>query len=271
MSSLVPFARRPLLAVLTLFLLATPVVDAAPSPGTPATVRPVVAVPAPAASAVPAGRAALDSLASLLPEGAVTVEILAPKYAQRIEAIAGRMQSSARRNPAWFQAYTRRFPVAPLPWHPNLGVTREEYREYLIGSKGAPMVVTQRATLTITRERARRRWRLQGWGKLTPVNGIVIDLERNEVESKRGSMPGLGVTTPDAASDTPLAWRWYGVWKAAHKMGDPLRGGQAMSASLHLGPLGDGATVALYWTYRRYNNGARLDDEFLLLRFARPR
>jgi hypothetical protein len=44
-----------------------------------------------------------------------------------------------------------------------------------------------------------------------------------------------------------------------------------MSASLHLGPLGDGASVGLYWTYRRYNNGARLDDEFLLLRFARPR
>jgi hypothetical protein len=81
----------------------------------------------------------------------------------------------------------------------------------------------------------------------------------------------MGVTAPEASAESALDWRWYGVWKAAHRVGDDRKGGQAMSASLHLGPVGDGGHVAIYWTYRRYNNGARLDDEFLLLRFARPR
>jgi hypothetical protein len=255
MPPLRPFARRPLLAVLPTLLL---MLLAAP-------------VPPARANALPVGRAALDSLAALIPEGAVTVEMLAPSYSRRTEEIAVRMEAAARHNPAWFQAYTRRYPVSPLPWHPNLGVTREEYQEYLLGSKTAPMAVTQRATLTFEREPARRRWRIHGWGKLQPLDGLLIDLERNTIDGRRGSLPGLGVIAAEAASGSPLAWRWYGVWKAAHRMGDPLHGGQAMSASLHLGPLGDGRSAALYWTYRRYNNGARLNDEFLLLRYPLPR
>lgn len=248
-------AGRPLLALLSLLLVAPCGAALAAAP----------------AAALPAGRAALDSLAGLLPEGPVTVEILAPRYTRRIEGLAARMQASARRNPGWFQAYTRRFPSPPLPWHPNLGITRAEYEEYLAGSKGAPMAVTQRATLRFERESGRRRWRLHGWGKLAPLDGLLIDLERNAVEGRRGPMPGLGLAAPDEGSDSPLAWRWYGVWKAAHRSGNAQSGGQAMSASLHIGPLGDGRTTALYWTYRRYNNGARLDDEFLLLRFERSR
>lgn len=244
----VPFARRPLLVSLFVFTLAGP-----------------------AHAALPAGRAALDSLAALLPDGAVTVEILAPHYTTRIEGLAARMQASARRNPAWFQAYTRAHPVPPLPWHPNLGVTRAEYQEWILGSRDAPMAVTQRATLRFVREEARRRWTLQGWGKLTPLNGLLIDLERNEVGGKRGPLIGLGVIAPDDPAKAPLDWRWYGAWKAAHRVGDTQQQGQAMSASLHFGPLADGASVAMYWTYRRYNNGARLDDEFLLVRFPRPR
>ncbi len=224
-----------------------------------------------AAGALPSGRAALDSLASLLPQGPVVVDILAPHYSERVERIAGRMQAAARSDPAWFQAWTRSHPRPPLPWHPNLGVTRAEYQEYLLGSRDAPMAVAQRATLRFDRQSGRRIWRLSGWGKLTPVNGLVIDLERNQLDGKRGVLQGMGVAEPEQGSDAPLAWGWYGVWKASHVVGDPLKGGQAMNASLHLGPLGDGSRVGLYWTYRRYNNGARLDDEFLLLRFTRPR
>lgn len=247
MPTWVPFARRPLLVLFATVCFVTPV-----------------------RAALPAGRAALDSLATLLPDGPVTVEVLAPKYGVRIEGIAARMQAAARRDPAWFQAFTRANPRPPLPWHPNLGITRAEYQEYLIGSRSAPMAVTQRATLRFRRREARRIWQLEGWGKLTPVNGLVIDLERNEAGGKRGPLPGLGLAAPQEVHDASLGWRWYGVWKATHQVGDPRKRGQAMSATLHLGPVGDGRQVALYWTYRRFNNGARLDDEFLLLRFPRP-
>lgn len=214
-------------------------------------------------------RLSADSLAALVPDSVVTVDILTPQYSKQVEGLAVRLASAARRNPEWFQAHTRAHPGGAPPWHPNLGITRAEYTEYLIESRSAPMAVSQRMTLRFVRQGAARRWRLQGWGKLAPLNGLILDLDRNQVEGRRGKLEGKGIAHASATDATPLAWQWYGVWKAAHQTGDAKRG-QALQASLHIGPLAKGREVGMYWTYRRFNNGARLDDEFLLLRYARP-
>jgi hypothetical protein len=208
------------------------------------------------------------SIEALIPEKEVTVDLLSPKYPKSVEDLAVRMEQAARRNPAWFQAYTRRF-ARPLPWHPNLGVSKPEYEEYLRTARTAPMGVTQRAILRFERDGTARRWTLRGWGKLQAINGTVLDLERNVVRNRRGTLSAIGIASPEANS--ALQWKWYGVWKSTHTVGDPMRGGQALNASLHFGPLTDGRSAGLYWTYRRFNGGKQMDDEFLLLRFPLER
>lgn len=250
MSTRTFLAGRPLLAVLMALLLVAP-----------AFVR------TPDARAYPRGGAA-DSIARIIPTKPVVVEILSPKLSREVEDIAVKLEAAARHNPAWFQAYTQRH-TRPLPWHPNLGVTKPEYQRYLDESANVPLAVTQRATLTFKRDGTANRWTLEGWGKLTPINGTVIDLDRAIATNRRGRLDLIGTARPDKEQQAArLDWRWFGTFRSQHGLVKGGASGQALVASLHIGPLGDGSTTGIYWSYRRFNDGRKMDDEFLLLRFA---
>lgn len=221
---------------------------------------------APAVHAYPRGGAA-DSIARLIPAKPVVVEILSPKYSKEVEDIAVKLEAAARRNPGWFQAYTQRH-ARPLPYHPNLGVTKPEYQRYLDESANVPLAVTQRATLTFKRDGAANRWTLEGWGKLAPINGTVIDLDKGIATNRRGRLDLIGTARPDMQQQAArLDWLWFGTFRSAHGLVKGAASGQALVASLHMGPIGDGGQAGIYWSYRRFNNGRKMDDEFLLLRW----
>jgi hypothetical protein len=217
------------------------------------------------AGAVSAGLA--DSIARLIPDGPVTVDILTPQYSPRMEQIANKIDAARRANPRFFQAWIARHPGGAPPWNPVFGVTRIEYDEYIREGRIAAFVVSSRARLTFERAGRARRWTLRGWGKLAPLEGLVLDIDGGRVVSRRaGTLPFFGVSAPDDAG-VQLKWRWFAAWKASHVMGDPVKGGQALQASFHVGPLDDGRTTGMYWVMRRFNGGRKLADEFLLVRF----
>lgn len=253
MRSLSHLVGRPLLATVLVLTLCAPVLQ-----------------PVPPAHAYLRGSAA-DSVARLIPSEPVVVEILSPKYSKAVEDIAVQMEAAARRNPGWFQAYTHRH-NRPLPYHPNLGVPKPAYQQYLDEAANTPLAVTQRATLTFKRQGKGARWVLSGWGKLAPINGTVIDLDQGYARNRRGTLALIGTASPtELAQGARLDWSWFGTFRSSHKVGKVSVGGQALVASLHIGPLEDGRNVGLYWAYRRFNGGKQMDDEFLLLRWAIPK
>jgi len=221
------------------------------------------------AAATPGAR---DSLASVIPDGAVTVDVLTPEYPRHIEELAVRMDAAARRDPAWFQQFTRQHPGVP-PYDPRLGVTAVEYQEYVSASRTSSWRVRERATLTFERHPGTRRWTLHGWGVLAPLEGTVIDLDDLAIQSRKGPLAFIGIASPERTQGA-LDWRWFGTFKAAHRMPHPgaeAAEQQALDASLHIGPLTSGHDAALYWTVHRSNGGQRMDDQFLLLRFPARR
>lgn len=208
-----------------------------------------------------------DRIEALIPDSTVTAEVLTPDYSQRVQEISRRLINSAQADPVWFQNWIARHPNMPLPWHPNLGISRPEYDLYMREGTKAKYEVRTRVRLTFQRAGSARRWTLHGWGLLTPIDGLTIDLDRgNAVSSRWGALPFLGIARPTDPG-VQLPWNWYGVWKDSHVIGDPRKNGQALTLSLHVGPLGDGRMVGLYWTSRRLNRGRQLADEFLLVRF----
>jgi hypothetical protein len=216
----------------------------------------------------PAHSAPADELAALIPDGAVTAEVLTPDYSQRMQEISRRLLNAAQADPVWFQNWIAQHPRGSMPWHPNLGVTKPEFDLYMREGRAAKFTVRTRVRLSFEREhRGTRRWVLHGWGLLTPLEGLVIDLDHDKVISPRwGDLPFLGIAKPtDLVLQLP--WNWYGVWKSSHVVGDPRKTGQALTSSLHVGPLGDGTMVGMYWSSRRLNRGRQLSDEFLLVRF----
>ena len=217
------------------------------------------------------GAAEADRIAALIPDGAVTAEVLTPDYSQRMQEISRRLMNSAQADPVWFQGWMAKHPRGPVPWHPNLGVTKPEYDLYLREGNAAKFAVRTRVRLTFERKGIARCWTLHGWGLLTPLEGLTIDLDRGHAVSPHwGDLPFFGIAQPTDPG-VQLPWNWYGVWKATHVIGDPRRNGQSSTAGLHVGPLGDGRMVGLYWATRRLNHGRQLADEFLLLRFPAPR
>ena len=208
-----------------------------------------------------------DRIAALIPDGMVTAEVLTPDYPQPMQEITRRMINAAQANPSWFQSWVAQHPHGDLPWHPNLGVTKAEYELYQTEGRASKYAVRTRVQLTFERQGTGRHWTLKGWGLLTPINGLSIDLDAGQVITTRwGNLPFIGISQPNEPG-VRLPWNWYGVWKSSHQIGDPKKGGQAMAASLHVGPLGDGKMVGMYWVTRRLNKGRQLSDEFLLLRF----
>ena len=127
----------------------------------------------------------------------------------------------------------------------------------------------------------RARWRATGlWAGLAamllagagcdvykvPSSWLPAPLTVDGDSADWGDLPFFGIAQPTDPG-VQLPWNWYGVWKATHVIGDPRRNGQSSTAGLHIGPLGDGRMVGLYWATRRLNRGRQLADEFLLLRF----
>ena len=230
---------------------------------------PVRPIPVAARTIVMPNAGLADSVARLLPDGPVMVEILAPEFSPRMQELSGKLRVAAARDPRWFQKYAREQP-RPMPWHVKLGLTRVEYDEYVRGGRSATLAVRARAQLTFERTRGARRWTLHGQGPLANMEGTVIDLDANQVSTHLGVLPGQGIAQPNEPG-AALDWRWFAVWKATHQSGDPMNGGETTQASLHLGPLAHGRSAAIYWTGRRVSMGRSLGDEFLLLRFAARR
>ncbi len=220
--------------------------------------------------AQPRASASAQALESLIPDTTVVVEILRPDYSQEVEKIAVGIHAAMRRDPGWFQNYLARHDGTP-PWHPKLGVSAEDYARYIEASKRTPVSVQQRAKLTFIRDGTRRRWVMKGWGLLAPLSNVVIDLDRDRAIGRFGSLPWKGVSRPDPEQPTSLDWVWFGEFVSSHVVGDPRLGGKALQNTLTIGPVAGGRQVGMYWTVRRLGMGNRIDDQFLLLRFARPR
>ena len=115
--------------------------------GSPRLSHAAVSTPAAPVAPSPAAATFADSVAALIPDTTVTVDILTPGYSKRMQELSQRLLMAARANPAWFESYTQSH-RQPLPWHPNLGLRRTEYEEYLAGSKASGYVVRQRANVS---------------------------------------------------------------------------------------------------------------------------
>jgi len=263
-----PTASRSRTVVLVLAILAA-TVDAAIAAASIQPARPPARLipSAPRTLVVPnAGLA--DSVAKLVPGGPVMVEILSPRYSPRIQALLNKLRDAAQRDPQWFQKYLREQP-RPMAWHEKLGLTRAEYAEYVRDGQKPTMTVSARAQLAFARTPGTRRWTLHGKGPLANLEGTVIDLDANQVSTHLGVLAGQGIAQPN--EPRALDWQWFAVWKGTHQNGDPMNGGDATQASLHLGRLAHGGGTAIYWTGRHISMGRNLGDEVLLLRLPARR
>ena len=181
------------------------------------------------------------------------------KYVAKVEA-------SARENPEWFETYRDKAkPGVPLPYDEKLGLTREEYDEYLKLWKQREFKPTEEVMLLL-RQSSGDTWTITSTGKASTLATLRYLPEKDVFRSPNGVLERI--EDIDAEADSILG-AWSGrEWKFAEEttLGKT-------KVNLALGRYDDGKTgLIVYRVQELTSAGTRLLDKSLVIRFpmAKP-
>lgn len=108
-----------------------------------------------------------------------------------IDKFIAKVEIAARKNPEWYKEYSATAaPGVPLPYHENLGLTKEEYDEYIVlwGKRdfkpSEEVVVVLRKTLGDT-------WTLTATGGAGVISTLRYDPKKDTFHSPSGTLERL--------------------------------------------------------------------------------
>lgn len=154
-----------------------------------------------------------QDLNNLLPEGKVTVDIMdGVKQNKRQEELTKKFQEGIKSKYSWFVEFMKTIPQGePMPYHPNLNLTKEEYIELqgymndieLVSSGKADLIIKKKGNII----------EFTGSGKLEVFNSVKINLKNNTVkfdDKELAFSDSLNVTT----DKNGLKSKWKGYsWR----------------------------------------------------------
>jgi hypothetical protein len=124
-----------------------------------------------------------------------------------IEKFIGKVETAARKNPEWFKEYsTSAQPGVPLPYHVNLGLTKEEYDEY-IALWAKREFKPQEEVVFILRKTIGNNWTLTATGGAGVISTLRYDPEKDTFRSPSGTLTRLDDIKAD---DKSILGAWAG-------------------------------------------------------------
>jgi hypothetical protein len=138
----------------------------------------------------------------------VDVEVLGPNISPELEAIQTKMDKAVHEHGHWLQEYVKSTAREgdPLPYHPNFGITDEEYHRYFDSLKDIKLVPAGKGRLRFT-ALSNSKMRIESVNGLPELNGVVVDTELDQVITPWGT----------ALVDKPVhttGKSWLGRWDA---------------------------------------------------------
>ncbi len=120
-------------------------------------------------------------LNDLLPKGKTSVDVLdSIKQNARQLALTQKLQLSVQQNQQWYFEYIKTIQKGmPLPYHKNLGLTKEEYDELFSYADQMELISSGKNDITIIKNENTIQFKAEG--KLELLNAIRIDLNKNIV------------------------------------------------------------------------------------------
>lgn len=147
------------------------------------------------------------SLALLPTSNSVPARVMQLGMPKEALKIAEKLKTALLSQPEWAKTYiTENDANKPLPYHPNLQVTEEEYRAFLT----TKYTLTQVGTVSLARERQQDGSILLRTNPPTSkVNGITIEPEGKTVTTALATL--LERSTVDNQSPESATGRWIGT------------------------------------------------------------
>eukprot|EP00903_Cladosiphon_okamuranus_P004149 g4147.t1 len=178
-----------------------------------------------------------------------------------IEKYLAKVEVAAKKNKEWFMKYSAESsPGLPLPFHENLGLTKEEYDEYIALWNKREFRTTKEVVLML-RKSYGDAWTLTASGDADAISTLRYDVEKDAFLSPNGEMKRLDDIKAEA--DSVL-----GAWTGKEWRFEEETGLGSFKENFALGKFGDtGFGLVIYRVQEMSTEGNRLLDKSLVIRF----
>lgn len=128
-----------------------------------------------------------------------------------IDKYVAKVQAAARKDEKWFIEYSAASkPGLPLPYHEKLGLTKEEYADYMKIWKSREFKAKEDVMLWL-RESPGSTWTITATGEASPISTLRYDAETDTFQSPNGKLTRLEDISAD---ETSTLGAWTGKeWK----------------------------------------------------------
>ncbi len=129
----------------------------------------------------------LFKLSDVLPEGKQEIEFMTLQISERGMELMAKFQSATANHRDWFMEYVKNAPEGPLPYDEKLGLTKEEYAEYL-GTLTNRKLVSTKTSIPCLFQHDGDILTLHLAETDTPISKIKLNLETGELTASVGAI-----------------------------------------------------------------------------------
>jgi hypothetical protein len=199
----------------------------------------------------------------LLAEGglvkAETVMVVPP---QEIDKYVGKVEKAANQEPEWFAKYSKDAPPGvPLPFHEKLGLSKEEYQQYLDLWNKREFRSVANVVLQLKQPK-KGEWTINATGDAGILATLRYVAEKDVFESPNGTLKRI--EDIDAGAQSILG-KWQGKeWRYLEETSLGMT-----KENIALGRSGDGKSGLIVYRVQEVSaQGTRLYDRSIVVRFV---
>jgi len=147
----------------------------------------------------------------LLPSGKCAVDVMEISFPLRFRELAEKMQVAISTNKEWWLGYVKQNADSgkPLPYNSGLGMTKEEWDEYLYLGEKRTLEKVRTCTLKVTTHS--EIYELDGGSDLPSLTGLKVNLKELTIATPYGNLknPTLDESPGGPALGAFSGYRWY--------------------------------------------------------------
>ncbi len=178
-----------------------------------------------------------------------------------IDKYVAKVAAARRKNPAWFEEQEAKVqPGIPLPYHENLGLTKEEYDEHM-KLWGQREFKANEEVVIMVRESSDKTWIISGTGTAGTLSTLRYQPSTDSFRSPNGKLERIADI--DAPAESAL-----GAWKGKEWRFIEETSLGVTKENIALGQTGDGKyAMVVYRVQELTSAGTRLLDKSMVIRF----
>lgn len=193
----------------------------------------------------------------------VSGEVGAIMPPEEINKYIAKVKAASKANPEWYAAYAKEAkPGIPLPWHENLGLTKEDYEDYLALWDQRKFKAMQQVVIRLEEPKPGE-WMIRVSGVGMTISLLRYNPKTGNFKSPNGELKRIEDIDADERS---ILGAWTGKEWRYENNSEFI----STKENLALGSYKDGKYGLLIYRLQESTAGRRLADKSLVIRFSPP-